>query len=307
MLECVKKYVEDLETIKAVGMNIGDNNKADYEFKRICMRILEEGTMDINPRPHYEDGTPAHTISVNHEMVTFDLSNVEETPILTLRPMPYKSAIKEILWIYQDASNNLNILRNKYGIKWWDEWDIGNGTIGACYGETVRRHNLMHNLLDGIKKDPDGRRHIISLWQDDDFKDPHGLKPCCFLTNWNIRHEEDGDYLDMCLYQRSADFAVGVMSNWIQYAAFLKMVARSLNYHPGKFTWFCDNVQIYNRHIDQCIELMKRKSILCLPLISIKPHIDDFYKITPEDIEIVDYPLERIKKENPQLKFPIGI
>ena len=103
---------------------------------RIVLRILCDGVLDKNPRPHYEDGTPAHTISVNHEMATFDLEK-NEFPIISLRPIPFKSAIGELLWIYQDQSNSLDLLKDKYGISWWDNWDIGDRTIGACYGETV--------------------------------------------------------------------------------------------------------------------------------------------------------------------------
>ena len=165
----------------------------------------------------------------------------------------------------------------------------------------------MNRLLEGLEKDPDSRRHIISLWQENDFKDPHGLKPCAFLTNWNVRHEEDGDRLDMCLYQRSADFAVGVMSNWVQYATFLVLVASCLDLIPGKFTWFCDNVQIYDRHVDQCMEMLRRESIYHKPFIHINNFDYDFYNIKRDDIILADYPLEEIKEKNPQIKFPIGI
>lgn len=303
--EKYEKEIEDIERssipVKALGIS-----RVDWKFMRIVLRILCDGVLDKNPRPHYEDGTPAHTISVNHEMATFDLEK-NEFPIISLRPIPFKSAIGELLWIYQDQSNSLDLLKDKYGISWWDNWDIGNRTIGACYGETVRRHDLMNKLLEGLEKDPDSRRHIISLWQEDDFKDPHGLKPCAFLTNWNVRHEEDGDRLDMCLYQRSADFAVGVMSNWVQYATFLVLVASCLDLIPGKFTWFCDNVQIYDRHVDQCMEMLRRESIYRKPFIHINNFDYDFYNIKRDDIILADYPLEEIKKKNPQIKFPIGI
>ena len=299
------KEIEDIERssipVKALGIS-----RVDWRFMRIVLRILCDGVLDKNPRPHYEDGTPAHTISVNHEMATFDLEK-NEFPIISLRPIPFKSAIGELLWIYQDQSNSLDLLKDKYGISWWDNWDIGDRTIGACYGETVRRHDLMNRLLEGLEKDPDSRRHIISLWQEDDFKDPHGLKPCAFMTNWNVRQEEDGDHLDMCLYQRSADFAVGVMSNWVQYATFLVLVASCLDLIPGKFTWFCDNVQIYDRHVDQCMEMLRRESIYHKPFIHINNFDYDFYNIKRDDIILADYPLEEIKEKNPQIKFPIGI
>lgn len=288
-------------------------SKIDQEFKRITNRILIEGVRDKNPRPKYTDGTPAHTISINHEMMTFDLSK-NEFPILSLRPMPFKSAIGELLWIYQDTSNNLDLLKDKYNISWWDSWDIGDRTIGACYGETVRRHNLMHNLLDGLKNDPDGRRHIINLWQEDDFKDPHGLKPCCYQTVWNVRHSDDGkaDYLDMCMFQRSCDWMVAASaSNQIQYATFLCLVAHCLGYRPGRYTWFAANVQIYDRHLRQAYIMMNRDPIITsatiAPAIKINHEKHDFFDLTMDDIKLVGYNRDTIEKTNPQLKFELGV
>ena len=280
-------------------------NHCDYETKRIITKLLEEGCMDINPRPKYADGTPAHTLSYNHDMVTYDLSK-GEFPLCTLRPTAIKSGIAEILWIYRDESNDLSKLA-EYGVTWWNPWDIGNGTIGACYGETVRRHNLMGNLLEGLINDPDGRRHIISLWQEDDFEDAHGLKPCAFLTQWNVRHAKDGDYLDMCLTQRSSDFLTAGVINQAQYATLLLMVARHTGYKPGKFTWMVNNIQCYDRHIEQAKEMLMRNPIECKPFVEINPEKTDFYDMTLEDFKIVGYPLDEIKKENPQLKFEIGI
>ena len=281
--------------------------KGDIYTKEIIRRILDEGTLDKNPRPHYADGTPAHTISVNHGMCTYDLSK-GESPIITLRPIATKSAIGEILWIYKDESNNLDVLKEKYGVSWWDEWDIGNRTIGSCYGETVRRHNLMKDLLEGIKKDPDGRRHIINMWQVEDFKEEHGLKPCAFQTVWNVRHGKDGvDYLDMCLFQRSSDFLTAGCINQVQYAALLCMVAKHLKYTPGIFTWFYDNIQIYDRHIDQAKEILQREPIDCNPKFEINDSISSFYDFSPADIKIVGYPLDEIKSKNPQMRFELGI
>lgn len=275
--------------------------------KELFRRILEEGCLDIDPRPHYEDGTPAHTLSINHVMQTYDLSK-GEFPIITLRPIAVKSAIGELLWIYQDQSNSLDVLRDKYGITWWDEWDIGNRTIGACYGETVRRHDLMNALLEDIRKDPDGRRHIINMWQVEDFKEPHGLKPCAYQTVWNVRHGKDGvDYLDMCLFQRSSDYATAGCINQVQYAIFLELIARHFGYTAGQFTWFVDNIQIYDRHVEQVKEMLTRQSVECSPKVWINPDKKDFYDMTIDDIKVVDYPRDVIKAQNPQLKFPLGI
>lgn len=285
-------------------MNKG--TKGDQYTKEIIERILEEGCLDKNPRPKYSDGVPAHTYSYNHGMCSYDLSK-GEFPLITLRPIAVSKSIGELLWIYQDESNNLDRLA-EYGVTWWDDWDIGDRTIGACYGETVRRHKLVKDLLKGLKENPDGRRHIISLWQVDDFNDPHGLKPCAFMTIWNVRHGKDGvDYLDMCLVQRSSDFLTAGCINQVQYVVFQHLIARHLGYTPGRFTWFYDNIQIYDRHVEQAKEMLKREPIDCNPHIEINPEKTDFYDMRPEDIKIEGYPLKKIKEKNPQLKFDLGI
>ncbi len=281
--------------------------KGDQYTKEIIERILNEGCLDKNPRPKYSDGTPAHTLSVNHGMCTYDLTK-GESPLITLRPIAVKSAIGELLWIYQDESNNLDVLRDKYGVTWWDEWDIGNRTIGACYGETVRRHTLVKDLLEGLKNDPDGRRHIINMWQVDDFNEAHGLKPCAYQTVWNVRHGKDGvDYLDMSLFQRSSDFLTAGCINQVQYLVFLYLVARHTGYTPGRFTWFYNNIQIYDRHIEQAHEMLKREPIDCNPTIWLNPDKTNFYDFTQDDIKVEGYPRVLIKEKNPQMKFDLGI
>jgi len=281
--------------------------KGDKYTKEILQRILDEGCLDKNPRPHYEDGTPAHTLSVNHGMCTYDIDK-NESPMITLRPIAIKSSIGEMLWIYQDESNDLDKLREKYKVTWWDDWDIGNRTIGSVYGETVRRHELVKNLIKGLKEDPDGRRHIMCLWQEDDFKEKHGLKPCAFMTMWNVRHEKNGkDYLDMCLTQRSSDFATAGCINQMQYLTLQYMIARHLGYEVGRFTWFYNNIQIYDRHIEQARELINREPVECSPKIELNPNKKDFYEFGVDDVKLVDYPKELIKTKNPQLKFPLGI
>ena len=190
--------------------------REDKMAKETFRKILLEGCMDQNPRPHYADGTPAHTLSFNHHMQSYDLTK-GEFPIITLRPIAVKAAIAELLWIYQKQSNDLVVFDELIGKpstqkadgswvinNWWEEWalrdqngdyilnEAGHPTIGACYGETVRRHNLIQDLISDIKRDPDGRRHIVNMWQVEDFKDLHGLKPCAYQTVWNVRHGKDG-------------------------------------------------------------------------------------------------------------------
>lgn len=271
--------------------------KADQYMKESITNILKNGYKDVNPRPHYEDGTPAHTLSVNHVVHQYDISK-NEFPITTLRHIYFKKAIGEILWIYQDESNSLDLLKDKYGVTWWDEWDIGDRTIGCCYGETVRRHNLMKKLLDDIKNDPYGRRHIINLWQEDDFNNPHGLKPCCYQTQFNVR----GEYIDMALYQRSSDWLTAGNINQMQYVAFMMMVARHCGYEPGIFTHFIANQQIYDRHISNAIDMLQRPPMICKPILKLNKNKTNFYDFTVDDFNLVDY-----KSNKPQLKFELGI
>ena len=279
--------------------------KGDIYTKEILERILKEGTLDKNPRPKYADGTPAHTLSVNHGMCTYDLAK-GETPLITLRPISIKSSIGELLWIYRDQSNDLDVLRDKYNVSWWDQWDIGNRTIGYAYGGTIWEHSLMSEFHEEMANNPDSRRHQINLWQNDDFRKAHGLKPCAFLTMWNVRHEEDGDYLDMMLVQRSSDFCTAGAINQVQYLFFLHAMAKKYNYKVGRFTWVYDNIQIYDRHIEQAQEMLRREPINCNPVIEIDEHVT-WENMMPENVHIKGYPLDEIKKKNKQLKFELGI
>ena len=278
--------------------------KAEQYHKEILRRILEEGFLDENPRPHYADGTPAHTLSVNHVMTQYDLSK-GECPIITLRPIAWKSSVKEILWIYQDMSNDLKVLEEKHNIHWWNDWESKDvpGTIGQRYGATVKRYDLIRRLLNDIQKNPYGRRHIMSLWQESDFTETDGLMPCCYETIWNVR----GKYLDMVMIQRSSDFATAGVINELQYCALQMMVARHCGYEPGVFTHFTANVQIYDRHMDQARELVSREPVDCQPRLVLAPGKTDFFSFTIDDFSMEDYPVDFIKEKNPQLKFELGI
>ena len=275
-------------------------NKADRRFKEIMIKILTEGTKDEGPRPYYpSDKSPAHSTFITHQVHTYDISK-GELPIITLRPIAIKNAIKEILWIYQDQTSSLDVLKNKYNIHWWDEWESKDrpGTIGQRYGATVKKYNLMDNLLEGIKKDPYGRRHIMNLWQEEDFKETDGLKPCAYETIWTVR----GEYLDMSLTQRSSDFIVAGHINGMQYTALLMMVARHCGLKPGKFTHYIINLHLYDRHEDNARLMIEREAIECTPKLVLNPDKTDFYSFTIDDFELVGY--ESVK---PQLKFELAI
>ena len=288
--------------------------KADKYMDRDIHHIIQDGYKDENPRPHYADGTPAHTFSVNHVLRTYDLS-AGEFPICTLRPIAWKTGIKEIFTIYQKPTNNLEQMHDM-GVNWWDDWDIGDGTIGQRYGATVSRYDLINNLIKDIQKDPYGRRKVVSLWQETDLHETAGLAPCAFLTIWNVR----GKYLDMAMVQRSGDMltasgAGGI--NEIQYAALLMMIARHTGYEPGVFTHFVANEQIYDRHIDAANEILERYKELkqkesdetlvenywdIYPRLIINDNKTNFYDFTIDDFFMVNY--NPIK---PQLKLELGI
>lgn len=284
--------------------------RADLRLIQDIRNILNNGYKDENPRPHYKDGTPAHTLSVNHVVRTYNLE--KEFPICTLRPIAWKSGIKEILWIYQDQSNSLEILRNIYNIHYWDEWESKDisGTIGQRYGATVFKYNLLNKLINDIKINPYGRRHIMSLWQEEDFNETDGLLPCAFLTNWNVR----GEYLDMLLYQRSGDMltasgAGGI--NEVQYAALQMMIAKATGYKPGKFTHVVCNEQIYDRHVDAANKLINRAEsqrtednfyIFEYPKMVFNPSSNNFY-----DFTIYNFELQNYNPIKPQLKLELGI
>lgn len=290
-------------------------NKADRYMNEMILRIAGEGFIDINPRPKYADGTPAHTVSVNHTFRTYDLSN-GEFPICTLRPQAWKTGIREIFTIYQKPTNNIAEMHDM-GVTWWDEWDIGDGTIGQRYGATVSRYDLINNLIKNIQNDPYGRRKIVSLWQEADLHETPGLAPCAFLTIWNVR----GEYLDMMLVQRSGDMLTasgpgGI--NEIQYAALLMMIARHTGYQPGVFSHVVANEQIYDRHTEAADEMLKRytakseaienmKNVnldyaLPTPNLVLNPNVTDFYSMTIDDFDMVNY-----SPMKPQLKLELGI
>lgn len=288
--------------------------KADFYMKEDILNIINNGYLDVNPRPKYKDGTPAHTLSVNHVIRKYNLSD-GEFPICTLRPMAWKTGIKEIFTIYQKPTNNLEEMR-AMGVNWWDDWDIGDGTIGQRYGATVSRYDLINNLIADIKKDPYGRRKIVSLWQETDLHETAGLAPCAFLTIWNVRNDGKGDeYLDMCLIQRSGDMltasgAGGI--NEIQYASLLMMIARHCGYKAGTFTHFVANEQIYDRHIEQAKEMLSRANKMAIheyeygenknPRLTLNPNKTNFY-----DMTIDDFVMENYEPMKPQLKLELGI
>lgn len=275
-------------------------NIADVKLKELLNNILQNGVWDKEPRPYWleEDGshTPAHSLFTTQYVETFDISK-GEFPITTIKPTAWKTGIREIFWIYQEASNDLKIARDKFGIKWWDSWDIGDGTIGSTYGAIVKRYDLINVLLDGIKNNPYGRRHIMSLWQEEDLRGEIGLPPCAFQTMYSVRDE----YLDVTLVQRSQDVLGANNINNIQYVALMMMVAKHCNLKPGRYTHFIQNTHLYDRHIPIAKEFLERPVSEKQPKLMFEPKSDNFYDFTIDDFRIEDY------EPQPRVKIDIAI
>lgn len=286
--------------------------KADKYMGELIEKILLEGYRDESPRPKYKDGTPAYTYSVNHIMRSYDLDR-GEFPICTLRPIAWKTGIKEIFTIYQKPTNDISKME-EIGVTWWGDWDIGDGTIGQRYGATVSRYDLINELIKDIQENPYGRRKVVSLWQENDLRETPGLAPCAFLTMWNVRNTSGIEYLDMCMVQRSGDMLTasgpgGI--NEVQYAALLMMIAKHCKLKPGKFTHFVANEQIYDRHIPAAQEMLKRfkrAERLGESYMIIEPYLMLYGSDrTFFDFEIADFEMKHYKPMKPQLKLELGI
>jgi len=283
-------------------------NKAEKYLIENLTRLANEGCMDDNPRPKWQDGTPAYSAFISPVFETYDISK-GETPITELRPIAIKSAIREIEWIYKDQSNDLKLLRDNYNINWWNEFDIGDDSIGVRYGATVKKYDLMNNLLDGLMNNRFGRRHILSMWQNEDFKESDGLNPCCYSTMFTVRKVKNDLFLDMTLTSRSSDYLTAGHINRMQYLAFQMMIAKHTSMKVGKFNMLTQNLHIYDKHSDNAIEMLKRVEELKSREVQSQPKLllnvpdgTNFYDISEKDFELIDY-----NPILPQLKFELAV
>lgn len=240
-------------------------NKADHIFYQNIKNILENGTFSEQARPKYKDGREANSKYITGVFAEYDLSK-GEFPITTLRPIPIKSAIKEMHWIYVSQTNSLDILEDVYGVKYWSEWQVkdqpaNNGderSIGERYGAIVRKHNIMDKILKQLESNPYNRRNVISLWDYEAFDRTDGLYPCAYNIMFDVRKVNGEMYLDCTLTQRSNDMLVAHHINAMQYVALQLMVAKHFNWKPGKFFYFVNNLHIYDNQFEIAEELMRR-------------------------------------------------
>ena len=277
--------------------------KADTIFKENIERILKEGVFSEQARPKYKDGTVANSKYVTGAFAEYDLAK-GEFPITTLRPIAIKSAIKEVLWIYQDQSNSLEVLNDKYNVHYWNDWEVGDtGTIGERYGAVVKKHDIINKLLKQLEENPWNRRNIISLWDYQAFEETEGLLPCAFQTMFDVRRVDGEIYLDATLTQRSNDMLVAHHINAMQYVALQMMIAKHFGWKVGKFFYFINNLHIYDNQFEQAQELLRREPSNCQPRLVLNvPDKTNFFDIKVEDFELVDY--DPVK---PQLKFDLAI
>ena len=276
---------------------------ADTIFKENIKKIMEQGVFSENARPRYKDGNVANSKYITGSFAEYDLSK-GEFPITTLRPIAIKSAIKEVLWIYQDQSNSLELLNEKYNVHYWNDWEVGDtGTIGQRYGAVVKKHNIIHKILQQLEANPWNRRNIISLWDYEAFEESDGLLPCAFQTMFDVRRVDGDIYLDATLTQRSNDMLVAHHINAMQYVALQMMIAKHFGWKVGKFFYFINNLHIYDNQFEQAEELLRREPSDCHPRLVLNvPDGTNFFDIKAEDFVLLDY--DPVK---PQLKFDLAI
>lgn len=281
-------------------------SKADQLFVSMCKDILDHGTTTEGEkvRPRWEDGSPAYTIKNFGVTNRYDLR--EEFPALTLRRTALKSAMDEILWIYQKKSNNINDLNSHI----WDQWADESGSIGKAYGYQIAQKSSyregefdqMDRVLYDLEHTPFSRRIMTNMYT---FADLHemNLYPCAYSVTYNVTQGEGDEkpVLNMVLMQRSQDILAANNWNVCQYAILLMMVARHVDMVAGELLHVIVDAHIYDRHVDIVRELIERPQYPA-PRVSLNPNVKNFYDFTTDDLIVEDY------NHGPQVKnIPIAV
>ena len=281
-------------------------SKADELFCAMCADILENGTTTEGQkvRPHWEDGTPAYTIKQFGVVNRYDLR--EEFPALTLRRTALKSAMDEVLWIYQKKSNNIHDLHSHI----WDEWADETGSIGKAYGYQIGQKShypqgdmdQMDKVLYDLRETPFSRRIMTNTYVFAGLSEMN-LYPCAYSCTYNVTQTPGSDKLtlNMVLNQRSQDVLAANNWNVCQYAILLMMVAQSVGMVAGQLVHVIADAHIYDRHIDIIRELISRPK-LAAPRVSLNPEVTDFYGFTTDDLIVENY------EHGPQVRnIPIAV
>ena len=262
-------------------------SRADQLFVNMCQDILDHGfsTEGMPVRPHWEDGTPAHTIKNFGVVNRYDLQ--EEFPALTLRPTAIKLAADEMLWIWQKKSNRLCDLKSHV----WDAWADENGTIGKAYGYQMSKKyrfrqgemDQVDNVLWCLKNDRYSRRILTNLYNFEDLSEMR-LEPCAYSMTFNVK----GDTLNGILNQRSQDILAANNWNVVQYAILLMMMAQVSDLKAGELVHVISDAHIYDRHVELIRELISRPQYPA-PKVTLNPDVRDFYEFTTDDIKVENY------------------
>ena len=262
-------------------------SRADEIFIQNCRDILDHGIWDTDRevRPRWEDGAPAHTVKKFGIVNRYDLS--EEFPILTLRRTYWKSAIDELLWIWQAKSNNVHDLRTRV----WDAWADENGSIGKAYGYQlgVKHHypegdmDQVDKVLWDLKHNPASRRIMTNIYTFADLSEM-ALYPCAYSMTFNVT----GNRLNAILNQRSQDMLAANNWNVVQYAVLTMMIAQVSGFEPGEFVHVIADAHIYDRHVP-VIEQIIQNEPKAAPKFIIDESVDDFYKFTRDSFKVEGY------------------
>ena len=266
---------------------------ADDLFINMCTDIIENGCSTENEkvRPKWEDGTFAYTIKKFGVVNRYDLS--KEFPVMTLRKTYVKSAVDELLWIWQKKSNNIHDLKSHI----WDEWADENGSIGKAYGYQMSvKHRYSEGMMDQVdrvlfdlKNNPFSRRIMTNIYVHADLSEMN-LYPCAYSMTFNVTKKEGHDKLTLnaILNQRSQDVLAANNWNVVQYAVLVYMFAQVSDMEPGELIHVIADAHIYDRHIDIVKELIKRPTYPA-PKFSLNPEIKNFYDFTTNDFTIENY------------------
>lgn len=266
---------------------------ADKIFVKTCKDILANGfpDKDLHVRPRWEDGTPAHTIKKFGVVNRYDLK--KQFPILTIRRTYWKSALDEVLWIWQKKSNNVHDLSSHI----WDAWADETGSIGKAYGYQmgVKHHykdgdyDQVDRVLKDLKEDPASRRILTNIYNHHDLSEM-GLAPCAYSMTFNVL----GNTLNAILNQRSQDMLAASNWNVVQYAMLLMMFAQVSGFEAGELVHVIADCHIYDRHIPIIEELISRDyDVDDAPVMTLDKDVTDFYAFTRDNFHLEGYhPLE---------------
>lgn len=279
---------------------------ADKVFIDMCRDIIENGTSTEGEkvRPVWEDGTSAYTIKRFGVVNRYDLS--KEFPALTLRRTALKSAMDEILWIWQKKSNNIKELNSHV----WDSWADETGSIGKAYGYQMSvKHQYREGMMDQVDRvlfdlieNPYSRRIMTNIYVHQDLHEMH-LYPCAYSMTFNVTKEKDSDQLILngILNQRSQDVLAANNWNVCQYSLLLMMFAQVSGMKAGELVHVIADAHIYDRHIPLVQELISRP-VYPAPKVTLNPEIRDFYQFTVNDLTVENY------QTGPQIKnIPIAV